>query len=79
MTAMQRIRRWIEDLLCGWMFHRNRDATIVLMNIGRKYSERIDEESVLCSHCFSTWYPRVIGSSFNGSPARFCPYCGYHR
>lgn len=77
MRLFQRIRIWIEDRLCGWMFGgRNYANALMLMNIGKLYSKRISEARLECSRCGSEWYPKAGGrSSFDGE-AKYCPYCG---
>ncbi len=75
----QRIRIWIEDRLCGWMFGRDYTNTVALLNIGNRYAKRIGESTMNCSRCGSVWYPKVGGRcSFDGE-AKYCPYCGKHR
>lgn len=75
---IEKICMRIEDMISVRLFGLKSGKALVLMNIGRIYSERIAEEKPECKRCGSTWYPRVCGhSSFDGK-AKYCPYCGFN-
>ena len=78
-TLVIRIRCWIEDKISWWFFGNNYATALVLMNAGRIYTDRLEEQIVVCSHCGSKWFPLIEGRSPDGSHAAYCPFCGYHR
>lgn len=43
MKLIQKIRIWIEDLLCRLMFKRDYANTVALLGVGRRYSKRLAE------------------------------------
>lgn len=79
MKLIQKIRIWIEDLLCRLMFKRDYANTVALMGVGRRYAKRLSEAQFECERCGSKWYPKVGGHSPYDGEAWYCPYCGKHR